>query len=116
MGIVFLYAFIGWAVCAAIMETGMALLPLNTALVIHAIFGPVAFALLSYHYHKKFNYTQPLQTALIFVSFVALADFFLVALVILKSTAMFKSILGTWLPFCLIFLSTYITGLNTEKK
>lgn len=83
--IVLLYAFIGWAVCASIMGAGMAHLPMHTALILHAIGGPLAFVLLSYHYHRHFRFTEPLQTALIFVSFLALVDFFLVALVILKS-------------------------------
>jgi hypothetical protein len=42
-------------------------------------------------------------------------DLFIVALLIEKSFAMFKSILGTWLPFTLIFLATYFTGRLTMK-
>jgi hypothetical protein len=51
-----------------------------------------------------------LQTALIFVGFVITVDFLLVALVINHSLAMFASLLGTWIPFALIFASTYLTG------
>ncbi|MBP1648152.1 MAG: hypothetical protein H6Q30_1597 [Bacteroidetes bacterium] len=43
----------------------------------------------------------------------------LIALSVEKSFAMPGSILGTWVPFARIFLSTYITGLsveNTEKE
>jgi hypothetical protein len=29
---------------------------------------------------------------------------------------MFASFLGTWLPFALIFASTYLTGLNSRQK
>jgi|SRR5208282_1497646 len=114
--IVLLYSFLGWAFCAAVMGIGMATLPMNTVLIIHVIAGPLAFAFLSWHYHKHYCYTKPLQTALVFVSFIALMDFFLVALVILKSMDMFRSPLGTWIPFGLIFLSTYVTGLNTPKR
>ncbi len=114
--IILLYSFVGWAICAAIMGIGQAFLPLNKVLIIHAIGGPLAFAFLSYHYHRHFRYTKPLSTAVIFVSFIVFMDFFLVALVILKSLDMFKSLLGTWIPFGLIFLSTYITGLKTAKK
>lgn len=116
ISIILLYAFIGWAICAAIMGIGMALLPINTVLIIHAIGGPLAFGLLSYHYHRKYHYTKPWQTATIFVSFVIIVDFFLVALIINNSLDMFKSLLGTWIPFCLIFLSTYIVGRITNKK
>ncbi len=114
--VVLLYSFLGWAICAAIMGIGMATLPMGTVLIIHIIAGPLAFAFLSWHYHRHFRYTEPLPTALVFVSFIMLMDFFLVALVILKSLDMFKSPLGTWIPFGLIFLSTYVTGLNTRKK
>jgi hypothetical protein len=41
---------------------------------------------------------------------VVLADFFLVALVINRSMDMFRSVIGTWLPFLLIFVATYIAG------
>ena len=51
------------------------------------------------------------MTALIFVGFVAIVDFFVVALLINKSLEMFYSFLGTWIPFALIFLSTYFKGL-----
>ncbi len=37
-------------------------------------------------------------------------DFFGVALLIYRSLAMFTSLLGTWLPFALIFAATYLTG------
>ncbi len=74
------------------------------------------FTLISLNYFKKFNYTPPLQTALIFVSFVIFVDFFLVALIINRSLDMFKSLLGTWIPFILIFTSIYLTGFFTTNK
>ena len=48
--------------------------------------------------------------------FVILADFFVVGLLINRSLEMFTSIVGTWLPFTLIFLSTWITGLVTKRR
>jgi len=42
-----------------------------------------------------------------------------VALLILRSMDMFASqgsLLGTWLPLTLIFLSTYLTGLAITKR
>jgi hypothetical protein len=43
-------------------------------------------------------------------------DFFLVAKVINKSMEMFQDPLGTWIPFGLIFVSTYLTGFAVEAK
>ena len=104
------HAVVGWALCAATMGIGMMLFPLLTALIIHAIGAPIFFALVSWSYFSRFRFTTPAQTAALFVLVVVFLDFFLVAFVIQKSLAMFASILGTWVPFALIFASTYITG------
>ena len=114
--IVILHAFAGWIVCAAIMGAGPMIFSMFTTLIIHLIGGPLFFVLVSAFYFKRFNYTTPVQTALIFISFVIVVDFFLVAMIILKSYEMFKSPMGTWIPFALIFLSTLITGLLVNKK
>ena len=42
-------------------------------------------------------------------------DFFVVALIINRGLEMFASLLGTWIPFALIFTSTYLTGVAVEK-
>jgi hypothetical protein len=110
------YALIGWALCFATMGIGQALFPLQTALIIHAIAAPIFFALLSMSYFMRFGYTTPLQTALLFVGIVIGLDFFVVSLLILRSTEMFTSLLGTWIPFALIFTSTYITGLYITRN
>jgi hypothetical protein len=114
--IILIHAFIGWALCAATMGIGMATMTIESALFVHAIGAPIFFTIISLIYFNKFNYTRPLETALIFVSFVIVVDFFVVALMINRSLEMFASLLGTWIPFGLIFTSTYITGLMTARK
>jgi hypothetical protein len=104
------HAFVGWALCAATMGIGMAVTSLDKALSIHAIAAPIFFAGISLLYFRKFNYTTPLQTAVVFLAFVLGMDFFVVALLINHSLEMFTSLLGTWLPFALIFASTWLTG------
>jgi hypothetical protein len=113
---ILIHSFIGWTICAAIMGIGMQIFSLKTTLNIHAIGGPVAFSVISLIYFKKYNYTSPMQTAIIFIGFIIFIDFFLVALLIEKSFAMFKSPLGTWIPFALIFMVTYFTGQVVSKK
>lgn len=110
IGVIGLHAFIGWVLCGATMGIGMAVTSEQTAMIIHAIGAPLFFAGVSISYFKKYNYTSPLRTALIFVGFVIFVDFFLVAMLILRSYDMFSSLLGTWIPFALIFASTYVTG------
>lgn len=108
--VVLIHAMIGWALCGATMGIGLAATSVQNALIFHAIGAPIFFFGLSLFYFKKFNYTSPLQTATIFISFVIIVDFFLVALVINRSLEMFTDPLGTWIPFALIFAATYLTG------
>ncbi len=115
-GIILAHAFVGWALCGAIMFIGMGIMPMQTTLIVHAVGAPFIFALVSWIYFKKFGYTTPIMTAYIFVTFVVVVDFFLVALIINRSLDMFTSWLGTWLPWALLFISTYITGLLTNRN
>ncbi len=114
--IILAHAFVGWALCFATIGIGMALTTLQTTLIAHAVGAPLFFFGVSVVYFTRFNYTTPLQTALIFVGFVMFVDFFLVALVILRSLDMFASPLGTWIPFALIFTSTLLTGLFVTQR
>jgi hypothetical protein len=109
--IILAHALVGWALCGAIIWIGMAITSMENTLIIHAIGAPVIFGAIASIYFRAFNYTTPLQTAIVFVSVVVFMDFFAVALLIEKSFEMFASLLGTWIPWALIFTSTYLTGL-----
>ena len=109
-------AFIGWAFCAAIMGIGPTITSMRNTLIVHAIAGPLGFALLAYIYHKKFGQLSPMATAIVFIAFVILVDFFLVAMLILKDFGMFGSVAGTWLPFTLIFLASYFVGRSVKSS
>lgn len=108
--IILILAIVGWALCGLTMAVGMNITSITNALIIHAIAAPIIYYFISLLYFKKFNYTTPIQTAIIFVAIVILLDFFVVALLINQSFDMFLSPLGTWIPFLLIFLSTLLTG------
>jgi len=114
--VILAHALIGWALCGAIIWTGMAVVSMETTLILHAAGAPLIFWAISSVYYKRYNYTTPLQTAVVFVSVVIFVDFFLVALVIEKSFAMFASLIGTWIPWALIFVSTYLRGLFAAKR
>jgi len=88
---------------------------MQATLVMHAIGAPLGFVLISLLYFKKFAFTSPLQTALLFLAVIIGMDVFVVALIIEKSLAMFASPLGTWLPLALIFSATYFTGILCRK-
>jgi hypothetical protein len=114
--VILAHALVGWALCGAIMAIGPAVTSMETALIIHAVGAPIIFAAVSLVYFTRFNYTTPAQTAVIFVAFVILMDFFLVSWLILGNFEMFASPLGTWIPFVLIFTSTYLTGLYVTHR
>jgi len=113
--VILAHVSVGWVLCGAVMFACMALTSMETTLIAHAVGAPIIFTAVSWVYFSRYNYTTPLQTAIIFVSFVVIVDFFVVALLINRSLDMFHSWLGTWLPFILIFLSTYLTGWYMKK-
>ncbi|MHA2296412.1 MAG: hypothetical protein ACXAEU_14995 [Candidatus Hodarchaeales archaeon] len=114
--IVVIHALIGWALCGATMIVGKSITSIDNALIIHAIAAPIFFSLISTFYYKKFNYTTPVQTAVIFTALVISLDLFIVAPIFEQSFEMFTSILGTWIPFSLILISTYLTGQVMKEK
>jgi hypothetical protein len=114
--IILMFGLIGWALCGAIMFIGMALTPnMQLVLIIHAVGAPLIFGLLTWIYTARFGYTKPWITAVTFLLIVVLMDFFVVSLLINRNFDMFTSFLGTWLPFLLIFSSTYLVARLTQK-
>ncbi len=114
VGIALAHALIGWSLCGATMGLGMVKTTLRHALVIHAVAAPIIFAIVSAVYFAYFSYSSPFITAIGFAAVVIAMDFFVVALLIQRELAMFRSVLGTWLPFGLIFLSTLIVGFAVQ--
>lgn len=110
------HGIVGWALCGATMGIGMAATTLVNALVIHAIAAPVIFAGISLVYFRRFAYWSPLRTAAAFLGVVIIMDVFVVALLIERSFDMFGSPLGTWLPFLLIFLSSWWMGAAVQRS
>jgi hypothetical protein len=109
------YALAGWALCAATMGVGMRVTSLENALSVHAVAAPVLFAALSYFYYRRQTSWPPVYAATAFLGVVMFMDVFVVALLIERSFAMFESVLGTWLPFLLIFVSSWWTGLAVRR-
>ena len=115
-GILLAHAFVLWVLCTATMGIGMALTSLETALIIHLIAAPIIAAAVSWVYFTRFSHATPMQAAILFVVFVIVVDFFVVGLFIQGSLEMFKSFLGTQLPFILIFTATYVVGIYITRR
>jgi hypothetical protein len=111
-----LHGLAGWALCASTMGVGIATFGLADALILHAVAAPLIFAGISAVYFSFFGRTGPWTAAAAFLAIVVFMDFFVVAMLIEHSFAMFASFLGTWLPFALIFASTALTGHAIRRR
>jgi hypothetical protein len=97
------------------MGVGMKVTTLEVALVLHAIAAPVIFTCISLAYFHRVDSWAPLHAAAAFLGVVVVMYVFVVALLIERSFEMFGSMLGTWLPFILIFTSAWWTGLAVRR-
>jgi hypothetical protein len=114
--IILAHGLVGWALCGAIIGVGRGSIGMGPTLIVHAFGAPLIFAGLTWVYFRYFRFTTPLQTGLIFVGMAMLLDGTVIAMLVEKSFAMFDSLLGTWIPFALIFLATTLTGLLMTRK
>ncbi len=110
------YAFTGWILCGAIVVIGREATTIENALIMHLIGAPVIFSLLTKIYYERSGKLLCLYLAVFMLSFVIMMDFFVVSLIIEKIFDMFKSIIGTWLPFIFIFIAVFLTGKSEERK
>ena len=99
-----------WGLCGATIGLAMATMSQQDALLVHAAAAPVIASLVSLVYFRRHDHTTPLVTACCFLAVVVLADVLLVAMIIYRSFEMFRSAIGTWLPFGLIFAATWVVG------
>lgn len=114
--VVMVHALIGWALCGSIIGVGNMFTTMENAIIIHALAVPVIFGLISLVYFRRFNYTTPLQTAVIFLFTAIFMDVVIVAQFIERSYRMFLSPLGTWVPLASIFLVTYLVGWGVRRS
>lgn len=84
---------------------------IGAAIALHAVAAPLIFAGIAIAYFRTQGARDPLPTAIAFTAIVATLDAVVVAGLVLRDLAMFTSFSGTWLPFVLIFLATWVTGL-----
>jgi menaquinone-dependent protoporphyrinogen oxidase len=107
----FAYGFVGWALCAALMAVLLQTVSTAAAIAIHAVAAPLIFTGIAIGYFHARGARDPVPTAIAFTAIVVVLDAALVAGLVLRDFAMFTSFAGTWLPFALIFLATWVTGL-----
>lgn len=73
------HGVVGWAWCGALVGIGRQLFSMEATLILHAMAGPLGFALIASVYFRRFGYTTPLQTAAAILGVVVTLDPVLVA-------------------------------------
>ncbi len=116
LGRITTHAIIGWAMCAAAMGALIAGTNPRTALFLHGVAAPFLFVWIASSYFARPTSWSPLRAALAMAAIVALLDFVIVACFLEHSLAMFRSLLGTWLPLLLVFLAVWATGLASSVR
>jgi len=99
------FALLSWGLCGATIGVARSLMPMESALVVHAVAAPVIAGTLAYLYARCCAVTTPLMTGLAFVGVVVVMDAGLIAPFVERSWDMFRSPIGTWIPFALIFFA-----------
>jgi hypothetical protein len=99
-----------WAACGQVIFIGRKLWSQETTLRVHLVIAPL-LALLVAAVHKELAPAfDPLLRAASITIVVMLLDALVVAPFFERSYAMFRSLIGTWLPFVAIFAACWIAG------
>ncbi len=96
-----------WAMCGAVIAIGRRIWSLPTTLYVHLIAAPVFAYFLSTLQKLEAPEFNHLLRAGVMTAVVMALDVFVVAPLFEGSYAMFRSVIGTWLPFAAIFLASW---------
>jgi proline iminopeptidase len=105
------FALLSWGLCGATIGVARGLMPIESALVVHAVAAPIIAGTLAYLCARCCAATTPLVTGLAFVGVVIVMDAGLIAPFVERSWDMFRSPIGTWIPFVLMFLAAWAAAL-----
>ena len=104
-------ALVLWVACGAVIGVGRKLSSLDTTLRVRLVAAPVlAFLAATVHAALAPNF-DPLTRAAAMRLIVVGLDALVVAPIIERSYAMFRSVVETWLPFAAIFAAAWAAGL-----
>ena len=104
-------ALVLWGACGGVIAIGRRLWSLDTTLRVHLVAAPVfAFLVSSLHKVLAPEFSPGLR-ALAITGLVMALDALVVAPLFERSYAMFRSVIGTWLPLALIFLACWAAGI-----
>jgi hypothetical protein len=105
-----LLTFVLWAACGAVIAVGRRVWSLRTTLLVH-LFAAAAFAFAAAAAHKLLAPDfDPVVRAAVMTALIVALDALVVAPLFERSYAMFRSALGTWIPFAAIFVASWAAG------
>ena len=110
----FVLGLVLWGACGAVIAIGRQLWSLDTTLRVHlAAASVISFVVSAIHrmLAPDFNF---LLRATVLTGLVAILDAIVVAPLFERSYAMFRSLIGTWLPFAAIFLAGVAAGFRLQ--
>jgi len=100
-----------WGSCGAVMAIGRRLWSLETTLRVHLAAAPLLAFLVSSIHRSLAPTFNPLLRAAVLAALIIALDAAIVAPIFERSYAMFRSFVGTWLPFAAIFLASLAAGI-----
>jgi hypothetical protein len=89
---------------------------MDATLLVHAVVAGLAFGLLAWHYFGHYPDASALGASITMLGVVVGLDALLVAPFLERSHAMFRSVLGTWVPFALIFTASYVAAHFARRR
>jgi hypothetical protein len=111
----FTLGLILWGLCGATIAIGRRIWSLNTILRIHLAAAPVlAFVVSAIHKLIAPDF-DPLLRATVMTGIVIVLDAVVAAPLFERSYLMFRSLIGTWLPFGVIFLASWGAGVLAPR-
>jgi hypothetical protein len=100
-----------WGICGATMAIGRKVWSLDAALRIHLAVAPIVAFLVSTVHRSLAPEFDPMLRAAVMTGVVVMLDAGVVAPLFERSYAMFRSFMGTWIPFATIFLASWAAGI-----
>jgi hypothetical protein len=103
-------ALVLWGTCGGVIAIGRRLWTIDTTLWVHLVAATVFAFLVAAAHRALAPGFDPLLRAAAITMIVILLDALVVAPLFERSYAMFRSVIGTWLPFVAIFLAVWAAG------
>jgi amino-acid N-acetyltransferase len=115
LAVLLVHALVLWTLSVVSIALLAGVLPLQRALVVHAIAAPLATALVMAFFFGAFGGVAPLPAALLVTAVVAAGDL-LTAPWLRRATTPFQGALETWVPWSLIFAQSLASGIVARRK